>query len=124
MVVLTSNATRELSDALRRRCLFVPMDYPDRAREAAIVRQRVPDIAEALAARVAAFVAELRRLDLKKRPSIAETLDWARALIALAADDLAPDTVRATLALLVKYAGDLDLAGAQLPALLDASRRA
>ena len=118
LVVLTSNATRELSDALRRRCLFVPMDYPTPAREAAIVRRRVPGIAEALAARVAAFVAELRTLDLKKRPSIAETLDWARALVVLSSDDLGEEVVRTTLALLIKYAGDLEVATAALPRLL------
>ena len=118
LVVLTSNATRELSDALRRRCLFVPMDYPTPAREAAIVRRRVPAIGEALAARVAAFVADLRTLDLKKRPSIAETLDWARALVALSSDDLGEEVVRTTLALLVKYAGDLEVATAALPRLL------
>jgi len=118
MVVLTSNATRELSDALRRRCLFLPMDYPDRAREAAIVRARVPGIADALADRIAGFVAGLRGLDLKKRPSIAETIDWARALLVLAADDLPEAAVRRTLPLLVKYAGDLELAEGALPTLL------
>jgi MoxR-like ATPase len=118
VVVLTSNATRELSDALRRRCLFVPMDYPDQAREAAIVERRVPGIGAALAARVAAFVAGLRELDLKKRPSIAETIDWARALVVLAGEELPAETVRATLALLVKYAGDLELASAAVPRLL------
>jgi MoxR-like ATPase len=118
VVVLTSNATRELSDALRRRCLFVPMDYPDQAREAAIVERRVPGIGAALAARVAAFVAGLRELDLKKRPSIAETIDWARALVVLSGEDLPAETVRATLALLVKYAGDLELASAAVPRLI------
>jgi MoxR-like ATPase len=122
IVVLTSNATRELSDALRRRCLFVPMDYPDQAREAAIVERRVPGIGAALAARVAAFVAGLRELDLKKRPSIAETIDWARALVVLAGEDLPEDTVRTTLALLVKYAGDLELAGAAVPRLIQRAR--
>jgi MoxR-like ATPase len=122
MVVLTSNATRELSDALRRRCLFAPMDYPDRAREAAIVEQRVPGVGAALAARVAAFVAGLRELDLKKRPSVAETIDWARALVALAGEELPEAVVRATLALLVKYAGDLELASAAVPRLVERAR--
>jgi MoxR-like ATPase len=118
MVVLTSNASRELSDALRRRCLFVPMDYPDRGREAAIVERRLPGIGAVLAAKVATFVAELRQLELKKRPSIAETLDWARALVALGGEDLPEATVRSTLTLLVKYAGDLELASAALPRLI------
>jgi MoxR-like ATPase len=94
------------------------MDYPDQAREAAIVERRVPGIGAALAARVAAFVAGLRELDLKKRPSIAETIDWARALVVLSGEDLPAETVRATLALLVKYAGDLELASAAVPRLI------
>src|SRR6185503_18666816 len=92
-VVLTSNATRELSDALRRRCLYLPMDYPDAVREAAIVEAHVPAIGATLAAELIRFVGGLRRLDLRKRPSIAETLDWARALVVLGAARLGPDVV-------------------------------
>ncbi len=122
LVVLTSNASRELSDALRRRCLFLPMDYPDAQREAAIVRSRVPGIEDALAARIASFVGGLRRLELKKQPSIAEAIDWARALIALGGADLGEDAARATLAVLVKYSGDLELAHRELPRLLERAR--
>jgi MoxR-like ATPase len=120
IVVLTSNATRELSDALRRRCLFLPMDYPDAAREAAIVETHVPEAAGALAAELVRFVGALRGLELRKRPSIAETLDWARALIVLGATSLGPEVVRDTLSLLVKYEGDLELAARETPALLRA----
>jgi MoxR-like ATPase len=109
LVVVTSNDTRELSDALRRRCLYLPMSYPDTAREAEILRTRVPGISDDLARRVAAFVAGLRTLDLKKQPSVSETIDWARALVILAADDLGDDIVAQTLNLLLKYEGDLEL---------------
>ncbi|MCA9673785.1 MAG: MoxR family ATPase, partial [Myxococcales bacterium] len=119
-VVLTSNATRELSDALRRRCLFLPMGYPDAAREAAIVHHHVPDVAARLAGQLVGFVAGLRRLDLRKQPSIAETLDWARALVVLGADDLGEAVVHDTLTLLVKYEGDLEVARAAVPSLLAA----
>lgn len=114
VVVLTSNATRELSDALRRRCLYLPVGYPDAAREAAIVTRHVPALPAQLAADLAAFVARLRTLDLRKRPSIAESVDWARALVLLGASSLDPATVRATLSLLVKYEGDLELARTQI----------
>jgi MoxR-like ATPase len=118
LVVLTSNATRELSDALRRRCLYLPMAYPDAAREAAIVAARAPEVGTTLAAELVRFVAGLRALELRKRPSIAETLDWARALIVLGARSLEPTVVRDTLTLLVKYEGDLELAQRELPRLL------
>jgi MoxR-like ATPase len=118
LVVLTSNATRELSDALRRRCLFLPMDYPDAAREAAIVATHVPEVGVSLASELVRFVAALRTLDLRKRPSIAETLDWARALVVLGAEHLGPEVVADTLTLLVKYEGDLELAEREAGALL------
>ncbi len=123
VVVLTSNATRELSDALRRRCLYLPMDYPDTARETAIVEVHVPEVGKALAGELVRFVAGLRGLDLRKRPSIAETLDWARALVVLGAGELGEDVVRSTLALLLKYEGDLELAQRETPALIAAARR-
>jgi MoxR-like ATPase len=120
LAVLTSNDTRELSDALRRRCVYLGMAYPTPDREAEIVRARVPGASTALAAAVATFVARLRTLDLKKTPSIAETLDWTRALVALSAGDLGEAVVRQTLALLLKYRGDLDEANRRVPELLAA----
>ena len=83
MVFLTSNNTRELSEALKRRCLYLHIDYPDLDREREIVRARVPGIAEELADQVARIVRSLRTLDLQKAPSISETLDWARTLVVL-----------------------------------------
>ena len=121
LVVLTSNATRELSDALRRRCLYLPVDYPDPAREAAIVRAHLPALDGELAAALARFVGALRGLDLRKRPSIAETIDWARALVVLGAGALGEEVVRETLTLLVKYEGDLELARREAAGLVRAA---
>jgi len=122
LVIVTSNATRELSDALRRRCLFLSIGLPDADREAAIVARRVPGIAAALAAQVARFVAGVRALDLKKSPSIAETIDWARALTVLAAPELGDDVVRATLTALVKFPGDSELVAQRVPELVARAR--
>ncbi|MGH2829629.1 MAG: AAA family ATPase, partial [Actinomycetota bacterium] len=96
-VVLTSNNTRELSEALKRRCLYLHIDYPDLEREKEIVRVRVPEIDEALAEQVAAVVRSIRQLDLKKAPSISETIDWARTLLHLERRSLDPETVDDTL---------------------------
>jgi MoxR-like ATPase len=123
LVIVTSNATRELSDALRRRCLFLAIGLPDPRREAEIVARRVPGIAATLADQVVRFVAAVRALDVKKAPSIAETIDWARALIVLAAPELGEDVVRATLTALVKFPGDAELVGQRLPELLATSTR-
>jgi MoxR-like ATPase len=120
LVVLTSNNTRELSDALRRRCLHLWMDYPTPEREAEIVRSRVPEAAEQLAAEVVRVVHALRKLDLKKRPSISETIDWVRALVVLNVERLDADLARETLNLLLKYEGDIKAAEAKLPELLRA----
>jgi len=106
-VVLTSNAQRELSDALKRRCLHLYVDFPGRERELAIVRAKVPEASEALARSVVATVAKLRTLDLKKLPSISETLDWVRALAILNADRLDPALLDQTLNLVLKYESDL-----------------
>jgi len=106
LVFLTSNAARELSDALRRRCLYLHIDYPSPAQELEIVRARVPGIGEALARRLVEAVQKLRQFDLKKVPSIAETVDWARALVLLGASELDVDTVSETLNLLLKHEGD------------------
>jgi MoxR-like ATPase len=121
LVLLTSNATRELSDALRRRCLYLSMHFPSREREAEILASRVPEVKVELARQLAAFVAELRRLDLKKLPSISETIDWARALLILGATELGAAEVESTLHLLLKYEGDLNLARERTPELLKAS---
>lgn len=107
IVVLTSNRSREIHDAVKRRCLYHWVDYPDAARELAIVRARLPGIAEALAAQVVAFVQGLRRLDLYKLPGLAETLDWSRALVELNAVSLDPATVQSTLGVLLKYQDDI-----------------
>jgi MoxR-like ATPase len=106
-VLLTSNRTRELSEALLRRCLHLFVDFPGPEKEAEIVALKVPELDERLRAQVARFVAGLRRLDLKKAPSIAETLDWARGLCALGVRELDAATVRQTLALLLKHEDDL-----------------
>jgi MoxR-like ATPase len=105
-VVLTSNATRELSEAVKRRCLFLHLDYPDAEREKAIVVSQVPDVDEVLARKLVDVVAQLRDLELKKAPSIAESVDWARTLVALEVGDLDPATVDATLGVVLKHASD------------------
>ncbi len=117
-VVLTSNNSRELSDALKRRCLHLFIDFPDAAREVEIVRARVPGISEALALAVVNAVQKIRGLDLKKPPSIAETVDWGRALVLLGAEVLEPRVVSETLSLLLKYETDLARTRAQLTDLL------
>lgn len=114
LVVLTSNAVRELSDALKRRCLHLHIDYPDLEQELAIVRAKVPGIGEALARRLVEAVQKLRGLELKKAPSIAETLDWARALVLLGAEDLEGKQVSETLNLLLKYEVDVKRARERL----------
>ncbi len=105
-VVLTSNATRELSEALKRRCLFLHMDYPDAEREKAIVLTRVPEVAEALAEQLVRTIRTLRALELKKSPSIAESIDWARTLVALGVDTLDESVVAQTLGVVLKHATD------------------
>jgi MoxR-like ATPase len=106
-VVLTSNRTRELHDALKRRCLFHWIGHPSLEREIEIVKLRVPGVPERLAAEAAAFVAGLRTLDLAKPPGLAETIDWARALAALGKQELDVETVEATLGSVLKYHEDL-----------------
>src|SRR5688500_4885491 len=113
-VVLTSNATRELSEAVKRRCLFLHLDYPDAERERAIVDQHVPGREERLARQVVEMVADLRRLKLKKAPSIAETVDWARTLVALEVADLDEEAVARTLGVVLKHASDQEKALAAL----------
>jgi MoxR-like ATPase len=105
-VVLTSNSYRDMSDALKRRCIHLYIDYPDRDTELAIVREKVPGIAEGLAGQMVDAMARIRKLDLKKKPSISETLDWAKALIALQVDTLSPEIVADTLNVICKHRED------------------
>ncbi len=113
-VFLTSNNSRDLSEALKRRCLFLHLGYPTVEREAEIVRLHVPDLAEHLASEIAELIALLRKTDLKKPPSIAESLDWARTLLTLGATDLTDDVIRRTLSVLLKYERDIGTALAEL----------
>src|SRR6266702_5167064 len=105
-VVLTSNATRELSEALKRRCLYLHMDYPDAQREREIILSRVPELGEQMAAQIVRATSALRTLDLRKRPSIAETIDWAQALGALGYTELDTAAIRETLGVVLKHAAD------------------
>jgi MoxR-like ATPase len=105
-VVLTSNATRELSEAVKRRCLYLHLDYPDAEREREIVTSQVPDLEERVARTLVDVVHRLRDLDLKKSPSIAESVDWARTLVALEIRDLDPKVVNDTLGVVLKHASD------------------
>jgi MoxR-like ATPase len=114
VVILTSNNTRELSEALKRRCLYLHVDYPDIDREKEIVRVRVPEIDDALAEQVARVVASIRHLDLKKAPSISETIDWARTLLYLGRKEVDPAVLGETLHVLLKYQADLAKARKEL----------
>jgi MoxR-like ATPase len=114
IVFLTSNATRELSEALKRRCLYLHLDYPSADREKAIVLSRVPEIAEQLAGSLVSTVRALRAMELKKSPSISESIDWARTLLALGLDTLDEEAVRTTLGVVLKHASDHDRATTQL----------
>ena len=107
VVVITSNRTREVHDAIRRRCLYHWVDYPDAARERAILKLRAPEVSDRLAAQVVAFVQKLRTGDYYKLPGVAETIDWANALAALNAEELEGGAVSATLGVLLKYQDDI-----------------
>ena len=114
IVILTSNNTRELSEALKRRCLYLHIDYPDIEREKDIVRVRVPEIDEALAEQIARVVRSIRQLELKKAPSISETIDWARTLLYLGYGDVTPEVIGATIHVLLKYQPDIAKAKKEL----------
>jgi MoxR-like ATPase len=114
LVFLTSNNTRELSEALKRRCLYLHLDYPSLERERAIVQARVPGITEELADQVARIVRSLRTLELKKYPSVSETLDWARTLVVLGVESIDAEQAKATLHVLLKYRSDLERAAKEL----------
>ena len=123
VVILTSNRTRELHDALKRRALFHWIDHPSLEREGEIVRLRVPGVPERLALQAAAFVQGLRRLDLEKPPGVAETIDWAQALAALGSHELDPDLVESTLGSVLKHHEDLQaVRDAALADLLEEAR--
>jgi MoxR-like ATPase len=110
LVLLTSNNTRELSEALKRRCIYIFIDYPNADSELRIVRMRVPDLAPNLAKQAVELVQRLRRLDLKKSPSVSEALDWARALVLLNAKSIDAKTLDTTLSILLKHEADLQRA--------------
>ncbi|MEA2686776.1 MAG: hypothetical protein QOE93_1971 [Actinomycetota bacterium] len=116
LVFLTSNSTRDLSEALKRRCLYLHLDYPDAAREKEIVLARLPGIADRLAEQVAAVVRTIRQLDLTKPPSVSETLDWARTLVLLGVVDVDVEAVTSTLHVLLKHRGDIAKADRELRA--------
>ena len=123
LAILTSNNTRDLGEALKRRCLHLRIDYPDAKLEEQIIDVRVPGIEGSLREHLVGFVQRLRRLELKKPPSVSETIDWARALLLLNVVELEPEMVRQTLNLLLKYEIDIEAAGRQLPALLASPHR-
>jgi MoxR-like ATPase len=122
LVFLTSNNTRELSEALKRRCLFLHIDYPDIDREKEIVRVRVPEVDDALAGQISKVVNSIRNIDLKKSPSISETIDWARTLVFLGRNEITPEVLGDTLHVLLKYQSDITKArkelGVDAPAVL------
>ena len=122
IVVLTSNNAREMSDALKRRCLHLYIDFPGAEQELEIVRLKVPGIKETLAAQVVEAVQRVRKLDLKKSPSISETLDWAKTLTLLNADRLDEELVNDTLSAVLKYEGDIRKAQEELRAYLQTQR--
>ncbi|HYH60554.1 MAG TPA: MoxR family ATPase [Solirubrobacterales bacterium] len=109
IVVLTSNNSRELTEALKRRCLYLWLDYPELEREMEIVRLHTPELDEALTRRLVEVISMVRDLDLKKPPSIAESIDWARALLLLGADDIDSDVFTQTMSIIVKHRTDIDL---------------
>ena len=125
LVVLTSNRTREVHDALKRRCLYHWVDYPDFEREMEILRARVPEATEQLSTEIVAFIQSLRGEDLFKNPGVAETIDWARCLVALDTVALSPEIVSDTLGAVLKYQDDIArLAGSEAARILDEARRA
>jgi len=125
VVILTSNNSRELTEALKRRCLYLWLDYPELEHELEIVRLHTPELTETVARKLVEVIQRVRQLDLKKPPSIAESIDWARALLLLGADDIDADTFRDTMSIIVKHRTDLDTVaervGVELGGLTDAS---
>ncbi len=114
VVLLTSNNTRELTEALKRRCLYLWLDYPDLEHELQIVRLHSPELDETIARKLVEIIHQVRELDLKKPPSIAESIDWARALLLLGASDIDHDTFSQTMSVIVKHRTDLDTVAARV----------
>ena len=123
IVLLTSNSTRDLGDALKRRCLHLHIGFPDEKLEARIIASRVPGIDARLLKQLVSFVQQLRALDLKKVPSVSETIDWARVMVLLHASVLEVDLVRDTLNVLLKFEADIEAAGKQLAGLTHKARQ-
>jgi MoxR-like ATPase len=121
VVLLTSNNTRELTEALKRRCLYLWLDYPGVEHELQIVRLHTPDLDQQLARKLVEIIHQVRDLDLKKPPSIAESIDWARALLLLGADDIDDAIFRETMSVIVKHRTDLDTVAARVGVKLEAS---
>ena len=125
ITLITSNRTREIHDALKRRCLYHWVDFPDAERELAILRRKAPGAGERLARQVVEFVQRMRRVELFKAPGVAETIDWVNALVALDAKSLDPGTVHDSLGVLLKYQDDIErMQGGEAAKLLDEARRA
>jgi MoxR-like ATPase len=124
VVLLTSNNTRELTEALKRRCLYLWLDYPNLEHELEIVRLHSPELSETVARKLVEIVHQIRELDLKKPPSIAESVDWARALILLGVDDIDDTTFRETMSVIVKHRSDLDTVAARVGVKLEPAERA
>ncbi len=123
IVVVTSNRTREVHDALKRRCLYYWIDYPNFQKELQIVQTKAPDVKPMLARQVTAFIQELRSMELFKAPGVAETLDWTAALVALDQQALSLDVVSETVGVILKYQDDIQsLAGGSLQAILDRAK--
>jgi MoxR-like ATPase len=124
VVVITSNRTREIHDAVKRRCLYHWVDYPSAAREFEIIRRKVPDASEMLSAQIVCFVQSLRSIELYKLPGVAETIEWTRALLALDAVVLEPEVVNNTLGVLLKYQDDIaKMQGSEAAQLVERVRR-
>src|SRR5476649_1493404 len=114
VVLLTSNNSRELTEALKRRCLYLWLDYPSLEHELEIVRLHAPELHETVAAKLVEIVGMVRELDLKKPPSIAESIDWARALLLLGADEINEETFAQTMSEIVKHRNDLEIVAARV----------
>jgi MoxR-like ATPase len=124
VVLLTSNNSRELTEALKRRCLYLWLDYPSTEHELEIVRLHAPELPDTVARRLVEVIAMVRELDLKKPPSIAESIDWARALVLMGADDITPEVFRSTLSIIVKHRTDLDTVAERVGVRLGAASEA
>ncbi len=122
-VILTSNNTREMSDALKRRCLHLYIPYPDKALESRIVEVKVPDIHESLKTQLVSFIQQVRDIDLKKHPSVSETIDWARVLVLLHADSLEDELVRSTLNIFLKFEEDIKRVDKDLGKIIATARK-